>query len=146
MKHFITKKENTNLELIGILLTIVFVGLPAIFFYELIFCRGYWVNRVRLYRMFRKNKGELVYLITKDIAGDKISMFSYTLDGEEYSIWLWHDKDLFTLSDSYLTSSSSSWINGNYTDYIGLFLTDLSVLRIGHKKVINKLKSKINEN
>lgn len=139
MKHFINEKQNTTSDVVGLLLTVLFLGLPFIFFYELFFCRNYWVNRIRLYRMFKKNEGELVHLSDKNIAGDELSMFSYTLDGNEYSIWLWRDKDLFTLSDSYLTDRY-------YTDYIGLFLTDLSVLRIGHKKVINKLKSKINEN
>lgn len=138
MKHFILEKESRNHEVIGVILSVVLLLIPFIFFYELFFDNQYWVNRIKLYRMFKKDEGELVYLSTKNIAGDKISIFEYTVDNVTYSIWLWHDGEKFTLD--------SGWGRVERDDYIGLFITRLSVLRFGHKKVINKLKSKINEN
>ena len=91
--------------------------------------------------MFKKDEGELVYLSTENIAGDKISIFEYTVDDVTYSIWLWYDGDN---NEKFTLDSGTNSIERD--DYIGLFITRFSVLRFGHKKIINKLKSKINEN
>ena len=141
MKHFILEKESRNHEVIGVILSVVLLLIPFIFFYELFFDNQYWVNRIKLYRMFKKDEGELVYLSTKNIAGDKISIFEYTVDNVTYSIWLWYGDEN---SEKFTLDSGCNSIEGD--DYIGLFITRFSVLRFGHKKVINKLKSKINEN
>lgn len=134
--HFKSGNNSKTHTVSGIIITILLLFIPFIFFYELLFANHYWVNRIRLQRMFKNNKGELVHVMTTDIGGPKISTFDYTIDGVIYDIWLWHDSDLLTLD-----------LKGGYgNDYIGLFITKLSVLKFGHKKLINKLKSKINEN
>ena len=129
MKHFKSEKNTPLLKIIGVILSLLFLGLPFIFCYELFFINHYWVNRIRLYRMLKKDIGELVWVGTYN---SKVNIFSYVIDGHNYRIWLCNDA-LNLYSD-------------DYNDYIGLFKTKHSILNLSHKYIINKLKSKIYEN
>ena len=109
-------------------LTIFTLGTTWIFMYEMWAEPGYWKNRWKLHRLLKAGKVKVKYARSSSIYGDQIKAYDVDIEGIEYSLWIWNEKNM-TLDKSILVNN----------DYIGLFtgsLTTKWLNRIAVKKIL----------
>jgi hypothetical protein len=131
MEHFKPNKDYAP-SLLKVLsmafLTVFTLGIPFFFMYEMWAEPAYWKNRWKLHRLLNRGKVKVKYARSTSIYGDQIKAYDLDIEGVEYSLWIWNEKNM-TLDKSILANN----------DFIGLFtgsLTTKWLNRIAVKKIL----------
>ena len=131
MEHFKSNKDYTP-SLFVILsmafITVFTLGATFFFAYEMWAEPAYWKNRWKLHRLLNRGKVKVKYNRSTSIYGDQIKAYDLDIEGVEYSLWIWNEKNM-TLDYSILSNN----------DFIGLFtgcITTKWLNRIAVKKIL----------
>ncbi len=131
MEHFKSNKDYTP-SLFVILsmafLAVFTLGASFLFAYEVWTEPAYWKNRWKLHRLLNRDRVKVKYARSNSIYGDQIKAYDLDIEGVEYSVWIWNEKNM-TLDKSILSNDN----------FIGLFtgsLTTKWLNRIAVKKIL----------
>jgi membrane-associated HD superfamily phosphohydrolase len=114
------KESGTASMLLLLLLLVLTLCLVFPFLYGVLIYNSEYRNRKRLLKLLKSKKYNLVFNKTKNINGDKISIFTLN----DYNIWLHHDGNRLSVDVMYPNTWESLY---NYDAYerIGLFEGDI---------------------
>lgn len=120
MTHFTEDNSKSWIYIVIMMLTFPLVGAPMWIFYEYWAEPKYWKNRWRLHKLLKKGKVK----IKSDNKGNGIARYMIDIEGQEYQLDIWNDKEM-TL-DVFSTTSKN---------YIGLFKGSLITKWLNKKAI-----------
>lgn len=120
MTHFTEDNSKSWIYIAIMMLTFPLVGASFWLFYEYWGEPKYWKNRWRLHKLLKKGKVK----IKSDNKGNGIARYMIDIEGQEYQLDIWNDKEM-TL-DVFSTTSKN---------YIGLFKGSLITKWLNKKAI-----------
>lgn len=127
MKQF-QNQEDTKYYLIGVIVSVLFLMIPFILYYEYFFQRKYYQNRILLIKLL---KDKMIILKNHRKPFDNIDEYEFDYDDKLYNIWIYNNNKV-TLSEDIHKKQYDS-------DLIGLFIGSL-YSKIQNKRLINLIK------
>ena len=114
--------KNKILEIIGIIISILTLGLGFYIFYELFFEYEYFKNRYNLYKLFKNNKVDIGYISytfhDKGIIEYRLSTNYYIYYYKEYNRLEYFDSNDNKLINLSIVSPISLYYNNEIINYL----------------------------
>jgi len=85
------KENKRSYSVLLIILSIVSLGLVFMFGYDIFMCRQDFKNRKKLLKLLKNKKVSIHKEKSSYIMSDNIVMYTLTIEGEAYSLWIWNN-------------------------------------------------------